>query len=137
MNAIATVPVWLAVTRVSDLAPKYQAPADDGNWPMLIGSAIVLLIVTTGIVVLRRRGQSVIAPSCDPLTIELANAFGLDLHHRVLLEQVARQANVTHTAELFLSQDFFDRACQEAARVKKFRPGQRTTLGEVRRAAFA
>lgn len=136
MSIVSLTPALIAVTRVGDLAPEYQSPSDPNSAPIAVIAVVILVAVGLAVVAIKRRGQSLVAPSSDPLTLEITDAHGLDIHHRVVLDQVARHAGIEHTAELFLSKEFFDRACHMAAQVKKLRPGQRVTLGEVRRNAF-
>jgi len=126
----------VAETRVTDLAPQYEAQQATGNGLAICVSA-GLIFALTGMVIawiVRRRRQD--SPISDELTIELCRVHNIRLAHRIALDRVATAAECEFTAELFLSPHHFDQAVERAGAKRRLKRSQRSAIGQVRRVLF-
>lgn len=134
--------VWLdhkliAVTHLTDLAPEYVPPEPGGDLPWMILATIIVVGVSVAIGYWVRFGNQVpILKIHDELTLELCRAHRLGFQHRSILAHLAKQANLSHPAELFLSSAIFDAAVVKANGVKRLGLRQRGLLFEVKRCLF-
>ena len=96
MEAAYSMPL-MNVTRMTDLAPQYQAVSDDSSIPIvLIAGAVLILAAIAGGVFWYYR-----TPTSDAVTMDLCRAHGLSIYHRGLIDRLAAAAELSHTAEMF------------------------------------
>ena len=115
MEAAYSMPL-MNVTRMTDLAPQYQAVSDDSSIPIvLIAGAVLILAAIAGGVFWYYR---------------------LSIYHRGLIDRLAAAAELSHTAEMFLSPSHFDAAIEEAKKAVRLRRHHHGWLGEIRRTLF-
>ncbi|SMP56099.1 hypothetical protein SAMN06265222_10587 [Neorhodopirellula lusitana] len=126
-----------AVTHTSDLAPEFQAPIQASGIPMWVYllAACLAAALVGGYISMTRMSVPALS-SVDELTLELCRAHGIGMQHRLMLEHVAKLAQLECTADLFLSPKLFDQAVSKASEVKRLRGGQRGLIFEARQCLF-
>lgn len=127
--------VLLAVTRTTDLAPSYLAPAESNEMPwgwLLLGVAIA---IGFGFWLANKRRTPALIFS-DDVTLDLCRAYGLGMPHRSVLELIRKRAGLEHTAEMFLSPKIFDAAVTKAIKSKRLGMRQRGLVFEARQCLF-
>ncbi len=135
-DAIFSMPL-MNVTRMTDLAPQYQAVSDDSSIPMVLiaGIALVLAAIAGGVFWYYRTREPEV-PTSDAVTMDLCRAHGLSIYHRGLIDRLAAAAELSHTAEMFLSPSHFDAAVEKAKQAVRLRRHHHGWLGEIRRTLF-
>jgi len=142
MKLILSICDWsnascLAVTRTSDLAPEYQTAVESVGIPQafVITTVLVIAAAAGGYWFIRSFRVPVLT-LVDDLTLELCRAHGIGLQHRMVLDHVANLAGIKHTAEMFLSSEFYDAAIQTSNTKKRLKSGQLDSLHIARRLIF-
>lgn len=136
MEAAYSMPL-MNVTRMTDLAPQYQAVSDDSSIPIvLIAGAVLILAAIAGGVFWYYRTREPEVPTSDAVTMDLCRAHGLSIYHHGLIDRLAAAAELSHTAEMFLSPSHFDAAIEEAKKAVRLRRHHHGWLGEIRRTLF-
>lgn len=135
-DAIFSMPL-MNVTRMTDLAPQYQAVSEDSSIPMVLiaGIALVLAAIAGGVFWYYRTREPEV-PTSDAVTMDLCRAHGLSIYHRGLIDRLAAAAELSHTAEMFLSPSHFDAAVEKAKQAVRLRRHHHGWLGEIRRTLF-
>ncbi|EGF28676.1 hypothetical protein [Rhodopirellula baltica] len=135
-DAVFSMPL-MNVTRMTDLAPQYQAVSDDSSIPMVLiaGITLVLAAIAGGVFWYYRTREPEV-PTSDAVTMDLCRAHGLSIYHRGLIDRLAAAAELSHTAEMFLSPSHFDSAVEKAKQAVRLRRHHHGWLGEIRRTLF-
>ncbi|MFG0264305.1 MAG: hypothetical protein ACF8AM_04025 [Rhodopirellula sp. JB055] len=130
-------PLLMNVTRMSDLAPRYETAVNQSSLSIATIACLVLAIIAIGgVAVWYYRTREPEVPTSDALTMELCRAHGLPIFHRGLIDRLAVAAELPHAAEMFLSPAHFDNAVAKAKRVMRLRRHHQSWLGEIRRSLF-
>ncbi|WP_430452046.1 hypothetical protein [Rhodopirellula europaea] len=125
------------VTRMTDLAPQYQAVTEDSSLPIaLIAGIVLVLAAIAGGMIWYYRTREPEVPTSDAVTMDLCRAHGLSIYHRGLIDRLAVAAELPHTAEMFLSPAHFDAAIEKAKNAVRLRRHHHAWLGEIRRTLF-